>query len=173
MSRVFYALIMVFAAIAQATFFPKIWPLEIQPDLTLVLLVVWCIHVSTAEGLTWAFGLGILLDVLALDPLGTNALALLPVVLLAAAFRKQVFRNRLLAPIALMVVATIVHAITLLLLRSSALGDTPLATIARLVLLQSLLNSILVPPLALFAGWLSGRSAAGSRTRRRAYTVRT
>jgi rod shape-determining protein MreD len=173
MARLIYALIMVFAAIAQATFLPKIWPLEIQPDFTLVLLLVWCINTSTAEGLTWAFGLGILLDVLALDPLGTNALALLPVVLLAAVSRRQVFRNRLLAPIALMIAATILHAIALLLLRSNALGDTPLTTIARLVLLQSLLNSMLVPPLALFAGWLSGRSAGRSRSRRRTYTVRT
>jgi cell shape-determining protein MreD len=105
--------------------------------------------------------------------LGTNPLALLPVVLMAAAARRQVFRNRLLFPIGLAVAATFVHAVALLLLRSSAVGDTPLATIVRLVFLQSLLNSILVPPLALLAGWLSGRTEARSRTRRRAYTARS
>jgi len=173
MSRLIYALLMVSAAIAQATFLPRVFPIEIQPDITLVLLLVWCINTSTAEGLTWAFGIGILCDVLALDALGTNPLAFLPVVLLAASARHQVFRNRLLVPIALMVAATLLHAVALLLLRSSSIGDVPLATVMRMGFLQSLLNSILVPPLALLAGWLSGRSAAHSRTRRRAYTMRS
>ena len=173
MARVVYALLVFAVAIAQATVVPRFSPIEIQPDVTLVLLLVWSTNTSIAEGLTWAFGLGILIDVLALDALGTNPLALLPVVLLAAGARRQVFRNRLLFPIALAVAATFLHAVALLLLRSGAVGDTPLATVARLVFLQSLLNSILVPPLALLAGWLSGRSAARSRTRRRAYTARS
>ena len=101
---------------------------------------------------------------LALDALGTNPLALLPVALLAAASRKRLFQSKLLFPILLTVLATIAHAVILLLLRSGAVGDVPLATVFRLVVLQSLLNSIIVPPLALFAMVLSGRAAA--RTRR-------
>ena len=121
----------------------------------------------TAEGtgrLAWGFT-----DVLALDALGTNPLALLPVALLAAASRKRVFQSKLLFPIGLAVAATFIHAVVLLLLRSSALGDVPLVTVVRLVFLQSLLNSILVPPLALFAGVLSGRTSARSGSYRRTY----
>lgn len=164
MARLLYALVMFAAAIFQATVMGNYSPIEIQPDITLVLLLVWCANTGTAEGLTWAFGLGILTDVLALDALGTNPLALLPVALLAAASRKRLFQSKLLFPILLTVLATIAHAVILLLLRSGAVGDVPLATVFRLVVLQSLLNSIIVPPLALFATVLSGRAAA--RTRR-------
>ena len=169
MSRVLLALVLFAASIFQATVIGTFSPIEIQPDITLVLLLVWCANTGTAEGLTWAFGLGILTDVLALDPLGTNPLALLPVALLAAASRKRVFNSKLLFPILLAVAATLIHAVVLLLLRSGAVGDIPLATILRLVILQSLLNSIIVPPLALFAGVLSGRSSARSRSYRRSY----
>ena len=169
MSRIIFAVILFAATIAQATVLPKFSPIEIQPDIALVLLLVWCANTNTAEGLTWTFGLGILVDVLALDSLGTNGLALLPVALLSAASRKRIFQSRLMFPIALAVAATFLHAVVLLLLRSDSIGDVPLVTVVRLVFLQSLLNSILVPPLALFAGALSGRAAARSRPYRRSY----
>jgi rod shape-determining protein MreD len=172
MSRLLFALILFAVAILQATIFGDLIPIEIHPDITLVLLLVWCANTSTAEGLSWAFGLGILLDVLALDALGTNPLALLPVALLAAASRKQVFNSRLLFPIVLTVAATFLHAVVLLLLRSGSIGDVPLATLVRLVFLQSLLNSILVPPLAMLAGFLSGRAPTRSRSRSRRYGAR-
>lgn len=169
MSRLLFALVMFAVAIFQATVLGQFSPIAIQPDITLVLLLVWCANTGTAEGLTWAFGLGILTDVLALDALGTNPLALLPVALLAAASRKRVFNSRLLFPILLTVAATIVHAVVLLLLRSGAVGDVPLATVFRLVFLQALLNSLFVPPLALFAGLLTGRSATRTRPYRGSY----
>ncbi len=58
MSRLIYAVIMFSTAILQATIMGKLSPIEIYPDVTLVLLLVWCANTSTAEGLTWAFGLG-------------------------------------------------------------------------------------------------------------------
>jgi rod shape-determining protein MreD len=169
MSRLLYATVMFAVAIVQATVMGQYSPLEIQPDITLVLLLVWCANTGTAEGLTWAFGLGILTDVLALDALGTNPLALLPVALLAAASRKRVFNSRLLFPVLLAVAATVIHAVVLLLLRSGAVGDVPLATVFRLVFLQALLNSLFVPPLALFAGLLTGRAAMRTRPYRGSY----
>lgn len=169
MSRLLFASVMFAAAIFQATVIGSYSPIEIQPDITLVLLLVWCANTGTAEGLTWAFALGILTDVLALDALGTNPLALLPVALLAAASRKRVFNSKLLFPILLTMAATLIHAVVLLLLRSGAVGDVPLATVFRLVILQALLNSIIVPPLALLAGLLSGRALARSRGYRRSY----
>src|SRR5687767_10473649 len=169
MSRLIFAVILFAATIAQATVVPRYSPIEIQPDIALVLLLVWCANTSTAEGLTWTFGLGILMDVLALDALGTNGLALLPVALLSAASRKRIFQSKLMFPIALAVAATFLHAVVLLLLRSGSIGDVPLITVVRLVFLQSLLNSIIVPPLALVAGALSGRSSARSRPYRRSY----
>ena len=169
MSRIVFAVILFAATISQATVLPKFSPIEIQPDIALVLLLVWCANTNTAEGLTWTFGLGILVDVLALDALGTNGLALLPVALLSAASRKRIFQSRLMFPIALAVAATFLHAVVLLLLRSGSVGDVPLVSVVRLVFLQSLLNSILVPPLALFAGALSGRAAVRSRPHRGSY----
>ena len=105
MSRLLFAALLFAATIAQATVMPRFSPIEIQPDIALVLLLVWCANTNTAEGLTWTFALGILVDVLALDPLGTNCLALLPVALLSAASRKRIFHSRLMFPIALAVAA--------------------------------------------------------------------
>jgi rod shape-determining protein MreD len=105
----------------------------------------------------WAFGLGLFIDILALDTLGTNGLALLGVALLGGLARRRFFQSTLVVPIILAVVATTVHALVLLLLRSGDSAGLPISSVIRLVFLQSLLNSIFVPPIYLIAGWMERR----------------
>jgi len=166
MSRILYGGLLLVVALAQATIVPAYNPIALQPNVALVMLLVWSALRGLPEGLTWGFALGILFDVLAIDPLGTNALALLPVVLLAGAARRRFFQSNVIFPMLLAVVATVVHGVVLLLLRGSAADAIPLSTLFRFVLLQALLNAIIVPPLYLVAAAMNRRISL----QRRRYT---
>lgn len=151
MSTVIVSLVLAGCAIMQAVVFPSISTTIVFPDFTLVIVMIWSAVRGTQEGLIWAFGTGILLDTLALDPLGANALALLPAVLLGGMTSQRFFNSGLIIPILAVIVATFFHTIILLLIRSSGGASLELAAVGRLILYQSVLNVILVPPIYLFA----------------------
>jgi rod shape-determining protein MreD len=138
-------------ALLQATLFPGISFVSVLPDVTLVIVLVWSAVRGIQEGLAWAFALGILLDTLALDPLGANALALLPAVLLGSMTSDRFFHSGLIVPVLATIAATFLHGILLLLVRSAGGASLELAAVGRLVLWQSLLNVVIVPPVYLFA----------------------
>jgi rod shape-determining protein MreD len=154
MARLFFALLIVSAALIQATILPNLQVIGVLPDLVLVLLLLWSALRGMTEGAVWVFGTGLLLDLLAMDRFGTNGLALFVVALLAGPARRRFFHSGLVFPIALTVVATIAHAMILLLLRSGTGAALPLAAAFRLIVLQAMLNSLIVPPLYLVAGWM-------------------
>ncbi len=166
MARILYGGLLLAVALAQATVLPAYNPIAFQPNVALVMILVWSALRGLPEGLTWAFALGILFDVLAVDPLGTNALALLPVVLLAGATRRRFFQSSLIFPMAMAVVATVLHGVGLLLLRGGAAEAIPLSTLFRFILLQAVLNAIFVPPLYLVAAAMNRRISL----QRRRYT---
>lgn len=157
MARALFALLLVTAAMAQATTLPALELIEVLPDITLVLLLVWSALRGLPEGMAWAFTLGIFIDILALDPLGTNALALLGVAVLGGLARRRFFLSNLVFPIVLSVAATFTHALVLLLLRSAGGAALPIDSVIRLVFLQALLNAMVVPPLYVVAGWMERR----------------
>lgn len=157
MSRLVFAALLVSAAVAQASILPTLGAIGVMPNVVLVLLLVWCAIRGTAEGLAWVFSIGVLLDLLALDPIGTNGLALVTVAVLAGLARRRFFHSGMVVPIVLAVLATIVHAAVLTGMRGMVDGGSmPPASLARLVVLQSMLNALLVPPLYLIAGWMHG-----------------
>lgn len=157
MARILFALILVIAALVQATVLPSLNVLAVLPDVTLVLLLVWSALRGVPEGLIWSFGLGLLLDVIALDPFGANGLALLGVAVLGGLARRRFFHSNLIVPILVATAATFVHAVVLLLVRSGEGAGLPLAAVMRVVFLQALLNAIFVPPLYLVAGVMDRR----------------
>jgi rod shape-determining protein MreD len=157
MARMIFALCLLVAALIQATVLPSLNLIEVLPDVTLVLLLVWSALRGAPEGMLWAFGMGMFFDILALDPLGTNGLALLGVALLGGLSRRRFFHSTLVVPIILAVAATMVHAIVLLLIRTGEGAGLPFSSVFRLIFLQALLNSMFVPPLYLVAGWMERR----------------
>lgn len=161
MARIVFAIGLVLTALIQGTVLPALDVIEVLPDVTLVLLLVWSALRGTAEGLIWAFALGMFIDVLSLDPLGTNALALLPVVVMGGIARRRLFHNTLILPLVLAVAATMVHAVVLLLFRSGEGAGLPLASVTRLVVLQALLNLLFVPPCYVIARWMERRMITG------------
>lgn len=155
MARPLFALLLVTAALSQATILPALAPVGILPNLVLVLLLVWIALRGLGEGLLWVFGAGVLLDLLAMDALGTNGLALLVVALLAGPARRRFFHSGMVFPLLLAMLATLAHAVALSLLRGVGDGAAlPAEALARLTFLQALLNALLVPPLYLIAGWM-------------------
>jgi rod shape-determining protein MreD len=144
MARLLFGLLLAFAALLQATIVPRVNPLSVSPDLALVLLFTWSISRGTREALFWAFFGGIMVDVFANDPFGTNALALLAVVLLASLARQRMFQANVLIPMVLVVFATIVHGIVLLALR----GTLPSGWN---ILLQAGMHALIVPVVLLVA----------------------
>ncbi len=152
MSRLAFALILIIASILQASFLPAVGILELSPNFVLVLLLIWSSNYGIEEGLIWAFFLGIWLDLLTLDPLGTQSIALMTVAVVGGSIQGRFFRSGAILPVVAVVVATITYYLTRLLL--DVLSGDPVALVGsmRIVLISSLLN-VLVVPLA-YAGLL-------------------
>jgi|SRR5215211_1880834 len=161
MARIIFAIGLICAALIQATILPALHIIEVLPDITLVMLLVWSALHGVPEGLICAFALGLFMDILALDTLGTNGLALLGVALLGGLARKRFFHNTLIVPLVLAVAATMVHAVVLLLLRSGEGGGLPISSVFRLIFLQALLNLLFVPPFYIVASRMERRMVIG------------
>lgn len=146
MSRAIFALLLIAAALLQATLLPAIGPVAVTPNLVLVLVLVRTVQRGVPEGLLWAFVGGLALDVVALDPLGTNGLAMVPVVLFGGLARRRVFQSGVLFGMLLAIGASLAHALVLNGVRMLG-GESlvPLAALLRLTFLQALLNAVLVP----------------------------
>ena len=152
--RILFALILWLIATLQATVFPEINILGIGPNIALVAILVWSAETSVVEGLIWAFLLGIYLDVLALDPLGSHALALLPVVVIGGLARRRVLHSGVILPMVLVVGATIAYQLVEGIIGAVAGRSYPLAVTIRLGVLTALLNMLVVPVLYLFTALL-------------------
>ncbi len=153
MARPVFAVFVFVAAFVQATWLPALLPAGAVPNLVLVLLLVWVALRGIAEGLLWILGAGFLLDALAMDAIGTNGLALVPVVLAAGLARRRFFHSGMIVPLVLAVAATIGHGVILATVRSLEMGGglPSLAAMIRLSVLPALLNAVLVPPLYVLA----------------------
>ncbi len=155
MTRPVFGLLLIVAALLQTALLPRWQLLAVTPGLVVVLLLGWSAYRGVPEALVWVFVAGFLLDVLGLDRLGANALALLPVALLGGLARGRFFHSALVFPMVLAVIATFIYVGTLLALRGllGEGGDASQA-LGRVTVLQALLNALLVPPVFGFLGWL-------------------
>ncbi|MGB3307115.1 MAG: rod shape-determining protein MreD [Thermomicrobiales bacterium] len=137
MTRITFGLLLFVTIFAQATLLPSVNPLAITPDLVLVLLFLWSAVCGPREALFWVFVGGVTLDILSMDPLGTNALALVCVALLAGLARQRLYQSTVIVPVVLVVIATLIHGFVLYTLRGTSLD--------LFLLLQAVLHAILVP----------------------------
>lgn len=158
MSRTIFGVLLVVAVFAQAAVLPDVLPIEIVPGPVLVLIFLWSARRGVQEAAFWAFGIGLLLDLLALDPLGANGLAMLGAVVLGGASRRRFFQSALVVPVVLAMAASLLYGLVLLGLRGALDGtDVSPASAMRVLAPQALLNGILVPVLYPIAGWLGSR----------------
>ena len=155
MTRPLFGVLLIGAALLQTALLPRWQLLAVTPGLVVVLLLAWSAYRGIPEALAWVLVAGFVLDVLGLDRLGANALALLPVALLGGLSRGRFFHSVLVFPMVLAIAATFVYVGTLLALRGllGEGGDTS-QMLGRVTVLQALLNALLVPPVYGFVGWL-------------------
>jgi rod shape-determining protein MreD len=145
MARFLFALLLLSTALLQATFFPALNLLTVLPDFALVLLLIWSATHGVAEGMLWAFGLGIWLDVLTLEPLGNHALALLVVAILGGLTRGRLFRSGAILPLLAVIVATLAYNLVMLIMAAIGGSAGDAVSLIRLALMTALLNALLVP----------------------------
>jgi rod shape-determining protein MreD len=132
-------------AIAQAAFVPAVNVLSIGPNIVLVLMLIWSADRGMAEGVLWTLPVGVLLDLLALDPLGSNTLALIPVAIIGGLARRRLFHSGVIIPMLLVVVATVVYQLVGAIVSSATGSSYALVETVRLSFLTALLNVALVP----------------------------
>lgn len=147
MIRVSFAALLILIAIAQSTIFTFTSWFGIAPNFVLVLVLVISTRYGVREGIAWAFGAGLMLDLLALDPFGSNALALLPVAVIGSLARRPMLQSGMLLTMLMVLLATIAHFSVVSLIDSlMATGYSFMITI-RLGLVTAFLNTLVVPPL--------------------------
>lgn len=134
-------------ALVQTTIFPMAQFLGIMPDLLLVSLLLWSALREPGEGLLWAFGIGLFVDLLMMSPFGSAALVLLPVVVIGWFSRTRFFQSGLLFPMLMAMVATFAHGLAQTLLAPLLGGHMNFVALVQLSTLGALLNSLMVPPL--------------------------
>lgn len=86
------------AALLQATWIPLGIPDPGRPNLVFLIVATAAFLAPLEEGLGWALGGGVWLDLFSHGPLGHSALALMAVVPLAYGLGRPVFRGRLVMP---------------------------------------------------------------------------
>lgn len=154
MPRLCLVMLLLAAAWLQTASWPIVTRLHTQPNLLLVLIMLWTIARGAREGAVWAFGGGLLLDLVTLAPLGSHGLALLSVVGIGHLGRSPRWNIGLLPTMGTALVATLVHDTVLLILQGASLNLAP--SLLRVSLLTGLLNLAATPLLSLLTTWLNG-----------------
>jgi len=114
-ARVLFAALLLIVALAQGPVIQALFPLDVTPNLVLVLLTLWAGYHGLREGIAWAFAAGILLDLLLFAPLGAHALAFMAIVLAIEPVRHIMFgENHAWALVAVFVAAIISDVVFLL-----------------------------------------------------------
>jgi rod shape-determining protein MreD len=161
LGRILFGILLLVTSLLQATFFPATDFIGIVPDFALVFLLIRSATHGVSEGLVWAVGLGLWIDLLTMDPLGTHALALIFVALIGGATGGKLFRSGAILPILTVLAATLTYSLVLAIL--SALAGEPVggASVFRLAIMTSLLNALLVTltygVLLVFDRWIPRR----------------
>lgn len=161
MTRILFGVLLFVTALVQATILPNVNPWSVSPNIVLVLIFAWASTHRIRGSLAWAFAVGLVLDTIGLDPLGSNALALLAVVVLASLAYQRSSQAGVLVPILLVILATVLHGIVLSMLRMSPIGP--------FILVQAVLDAVLAPFVFRFARRRGGRRSGlrGGLYRRR------
>lgn len=137
MMRLVFGLFLFSLVFAQATFIPRMNPYPITPDLALVVLFFWLTRRSLRESLAWIFVVGFVMDVLAMDPLGVHALAMLPLAALAYPLKMRPWQFHVFSVMALVLLGSLVHGALLSILRGNGITLD--------VGIQGVLQTLLVP----------------------------
>ena len=145
-------------AILQTTLVPNFTIWGVFANLPLLIVVSWSLLRGPREGALWGFISGLMVDLLSGAPFGAATLSLVVVGFLAGLGEATVFRARIVLPMVLMFLATIVYDLLfLLIVQISGQPVALLESFWRLVLPSALLNAVLTPIFFLTMRWLYAR----------------
>ncbi|MHB8648134.1 MAG: rod shape-determining protein MreD [Thermomicrobiales bacterium] len=152
-ARALFAVLLLLFALGQGPIIQALFPLDVTPNLVLVLVTLWAGYHGLREGMAWAFFAGMLLDVLLFSPLGAHALAFMAVVLAIEPVRHIAFgENHALALVAVFV-AALVSDVVFLLVTNAAGHPLRLDTLWRFSIARALtdvLAAVICMPLILW-----------------------
>jgi rod shape-determining protein MreD len=154
------AILLFVASLVQSVVLPQTVPVAARPQLVVLLVIAVCLVESLYDAAIWGFVGGLMLDLMngPLFPVGSNALILVLVALLASMGRANPFRNRLVLPLAVAFAGTLFYIMMTMAL-SFALGNK-VAFVDNMLLVavpSAILNAILMPVAYSGILWLSLR----------------
>lgn len=160
------AILLFIASLVQSVVLPQAVPISARPHFVVLLVVAVCLAESLYAAVIWGFMGGLMLDLMSgpAFPIGTNALILVLIALIASLGQADPFHNLLLVPLFTAFACTIFYHILMMGL-SAALGHQVafIDNILRVALPSAILNAILLPVAYSAMLWLSER--AGRRVR--------
>jgi len=154
------AVILFIASLVQTVIFPQVVPISARPQLLVLLVVAVCLAESLYDAVIWAFMGGLMLDLMGggILPLGSNALILVLIALLASLGQANPFHNRLFVPLVTVFAATFFYHVLVMAL-ATALGNQTafLDNVLRVALPGAAINTVLMPAAYSLMLWLSER----------------
>jgi rod shape-determining protein MreD len=146
------------AAILQTTVMPRFALWGVRPDLMLLVVVSWSLLRGTKEGLQWALGGGLLLDLLSGGPFGAATLSLALSSVVASLGEVTVSRGTAWLPVAASLMATALYDLTYMLVLQ--LAGRPVLWglgLARVIVPSMALNGLATYPTYWTLRWLNRR----------------
>lgn len=152
-ARVLFAAFLLIVALAQGPIIQSLFPLDVTPNLVLVLMTLWAGYHGLREGMAWAFMAGILLDMLLFAPLGAHALAFMAVVLAIEPVRHIAFGDNHAWALVAVFVAALLSDFVFLLVSNAAGHPVRFDTLWRFSIARALtdvLAAVVIMPLVLW-----------------------
>ena len=152
-ARVLFAVLLLLFALGQGPIVQALFPLDVTPNLVLVLVTLWAGYHGLREGILWAFAAGILLDLLLFAPLGAHALAFMAVVLAIDPLRHIAFGDNHAWALVAVFVAALLSDVVFLLVTNAAGHPLRLDTLWRFSIARALtdvLAAVICLPLVLW-----------------------
>jgi len=116
-ARIYLAFpVMLFLLLVQVTVSPNFELYGVTPQLLFLITIVWALYYGLQQGLIWAFVGGILIDLFSAGPMGASSLALMAAVMVIVSIQRLFPENRILVPLVLGAVASLVFWIVYLVL---------------------------------------------------------
>jgi len=133
-------------AILHVSVMPYIEILGVTPDLVLIFVAVWAVIRGHEEAAVVVPMAGFIKDLATSDPLGTSALALTPIVLLASATRIRAVDTEFLPSVVVVALGSLGYGIiSMIVLAGTGQSVTWSDSILRVVLPGCLINALFTP----------------------------
>lgn len=153
-ARGLFAALLLLFALGQGPIIQSLFPLDVTPNLVLVLVTLWAGYHGLREGMAWAFAAGILLDLLLFAPLGAHAFAFMAIVLAIDPMRQIAFGDNHAWALVAVFVAALLGDFVFLLVTNAAGHPLRLDTLWRFSIARALTDVLAAVVFMPFVLWI-------------------